>query len=91
MRSFISSSNIIRTIKSRKKKWASRARMGEMGNAKTFSSENLKRRDLGSGGIIILKTDIPETGCENGDWNQPAQERVQWRAFVNTESHLWVP
>jgi hypothetical protein len=26
--------------------------------------------------------DLRETGCEDGRWMEPAEDRVKWRAFV---------
>jgi len=35
--------------------------------------------------------DVGETGCEGVDWIHLAQDRDQWRALVNTVTHLRVP
>jgi hypothetical protein len=31
-----------------------------------------------------IKLDLREIGIDGANWIQPAQDRVQWRAFVNT-------
>jgi hypothetical protein len=36
------------------------------------------------------KTDPEEVGCETVDWIHLAQDRVQWRALVNTIMKLWI-
>jgi hypothetical protein len=38
-----------------------------------------------------IKLDVREIGIEGGNWIQLAQDRVQWRAFVNTVMILRVP
>jgi hypothetical protein len=38
-----------------------------------------------------IKTDLREIGIEGANWIQLAQDRVQWRAFVNTVINLRVP
>jgi hypothetical protein len=35
-----------------------------------------------------IKTNINETGCENVDLIQLAQDRDQWQALVNTVIHI---
>jgi hypothetical protein len=35
--------------------------------------------------------DIGEIGWDVMDWIELAQDRVQWRALVNTVMNLWVP
>jgi hypothetical protein len=37
------------------------------------------------------KIDLRERGWGGGDWNDPAQDRDQWRALVNTVMNLRVP
>jgi hypothetical protein len=37
-----------------------------------------------------IKIDLRETGWDGGDWIELAQDRDQWRAFVNTVMNLWV-
>jgi hypothetical protein len=47
--------------------------------------------DLGVGGRITLKLDLREIGINGANWNQLAQDRVQWQAFVNMVMNLQVP
>jgi hypothetical protein len=37
------------------------------------------------------KMDLRETGNNGANWIRLAQDRVQWRAFVNMVMNLWVP
>jgi hypothetical protein len=38
-----------------------------------------------------IKMDLRETGIDRANWIRLAQDRVQWRAFLNTVMKLWVP
>jgi hypothetical protein len=38
-----------------------------------------------------IKMDLRETGIDGANWIQLAQDRVHWRAFVNTVMNLRVP
>jgi hypothetical protein len=38
-----------------------------------------------------IKLDLREIGIDGANWIQLAQDRVQWRAFVNTVMNLWFP
>jgi hypothetical protein len=38
-----------------------------------------------------IKLDLRETGIDGANWIQLAQDRVQWRTFVNTVMNLRVP
>jgi hypothetical protein len=38
-----------------------------------------------------IKLDLSEIGIDGTNWIQLAQDRVQWRACVNTVMKLWVP
>jgi hypothetical protein len=38
-----------------------------------------------------IKMDIREIGIDGANWIQLAQDRVQWRAFVNTVMNLRFP
>jgi hypothetical protein len=76
-----SSPNIVRVIKLRRLRWAG-----------GFRLRGPKVRDhwedLGVGGGITLGREI---GIDGANWIRLAQDRVQWRAFVNTVMNLWVP
>jgi hypothetical protein len=38
-----------------------------------------------------IKLDLREIGIDEANWIQLAQDRVQWRTFVNTVMNLRVP
>jgi hypothetical protein len=38
-----------------------------------------------------IRTDVTGTECERVDWIQLAEDRVQWRAVVNTVMNLGNP
>jgi hypothetical protein len=38
-----------------------------------------------------IKMDLMETGIDEANWIRLAQDRIQWRAFVNTVMNLRVP
>jgi hypothetical protein len=38
-----------------------------------------------------IKMDLGERGIDGANWIRLAQDRVQWRAFVNTVMNLRVP
>jgi hypothetical protein len=38
-----------------------------------------------------IKVDLREIGIDGANWFRVAQDRVQWRAFVNTVMKLRVP
>jgi hypothetical protein len=38
-----------------------------------------------------IKLDLREIGIDGANWIRLAQDRVQWRAFVNTVMNRWYP
>jgi hypothetical protein len=91
-----SSSNIIRTIESRRMRWAGHvARMGEKGNTyRILVGKPEGRRPLGRPRrrwVDNIKIDFREIGWEVVDWVDLAQDRNQRRAIVNTMMNLRVP
>jgi hypothetical protein len=38
-----------------------------------------------------IKLDLREIGIDGANWIQLAQDRVQWRAFVNTVMNIRIP
>jgi hypothetical protein len=96
LHSLYSSLNIVRVIKSRRMRWAGHvARMGEgsgvyrmfVGRPKGKKPLGRPRRRWGDN----IKTDLMERGIDGANWIRLAQDRVQWRAFVNTVMNLRVP
>jgi hypothetical protein len=59
-----------------------------------FWSEILKGRDHSEDGGVdgrIIGTDLRERGWEGQDWTHLAQDRDQWRVFVNAVINVLVP
>jgi hypothetical protein len=90
-----SSPNIVRVIKSRKMRWAGHvARMGEgrcvyrvlVGRPEGKRPLERSRRRWKDN----IKLDLREIGIDGANWIRLAQDRVQWRAFVNTVMNLRV-
>jgi hypothetical protein len=96
LHSLYSSPNIVRMIKSRRMRWAGHvARMGEGRYVyRVLVGMPEGKRPLGrprrrwEGKI---KMDLREIGIDGANWIQLAQNRVQWRAFVNTIMNFRVP
>jgi hypothetical protein len=91
-----SSPNIVRVIKSRRMRWAGHvARMGEgRGVYRVLVWKPEGRRPLGrprSRWEDNIKLDLREIGIDGENWIRLAQDRIQWRAFVNTVMNLRVP
>jgi hypothetical protein len=91
-----SSPNIVRVIKSRRMRWAGHvARMGEgRGAYRVLVGRPKGKRPLGRPRHRWednIKMDLGEIGIDGSNWIQLAQDRVQWRAFVNTMMNLRVP
>jgi hypothetical protein len=96
LHSLYSSPNIFRVIKSRRIRWAGHvARMGEgRGVYRVLVARPEGRRPLGRPWRRWednIKLDLGEIGIDVAKWIQVAQDRVQWRAFVNTVMNLRVP
>jgi hypothetical protein len=88
--------NIIRTIKSRRMKWAGHvARMGEKRNAyRILVGKPEGKRPLGRTRywwVDNIKMDFRELEWDDVDWIDMAQDRDQWRTLVNTVLNLRVP
>jgi transcription termination factor 2 len=91
-----SSPNIVRVIKSRRLRWARHvARMGEgKGAYRVLVGRPEGKRPLGRPRRRWkdnIKMGLREIGIDGANWIQLAQDRVQWRAFVNTVMNLQVP
>jgi hypothetical protein len=91
-----SSPNIFRVIKSRSMRWAGHvARMGEgRGAYGVLVGRTEGKRPLGRPGRRWednIKMDLREIGIDGANWIRLAQDRVRWRAFMNTVMNLRVP
>jgi hypothetical protein len=91
-----SSPNIVRVIKSRRMRWAVHvARMEEgRGVYRVLVGKPGIKRPLGRPRRRWednIKLDLREIGIDGANWIRLAQDRVQWRAFVNTVMNLRVP
>jgi hypothetical protein len=91
-----SSPNIVRVIKSRKMRWVGHvARMGEGRGVYMVLVERPEgKRPLGRPSRrweYNIKMDLREIGINEANWIRLAQNRVQWRVFVNTVLILLVP
>jgi hypothetical protein len=91
-----SSPNIVRLIKSRRMRWEGHmARMGEgRGVYRVLVGRPEGKRPLGRPRRRWednIKMDFRETGIDGANWIQLAQDRVQWRACVNTVMNLRIP
>jgi transcription termination factor 2 len=90
-----SAPNIIRMVKSRRMRWAGHvARMGEKRNPyRVLTGKPEGKRPLGrtrSRWVDNIKIDLREIGWDVMDWINPAQDRDQWMALVNTAMNLRV-
>jgi hypothetical protein len=91
-----SSQNIVRVIKSRRLRWAGHvARKGvERGVYRVLVGKPEGKRPLGRPRRRWednINLDLREIGIDWASWIRLAQDRVQWRAFVNTVMNLRVP
>jgi hypothetical protein len=91
-----SSTNIVRVIKSKRMRWAGHvARIREgIGVCRILVGRPEGKISLGRPWRRWednMKMDLRETGTDGANWIQLAQDRVQWRAFVNRVMSLRVP
>jgi hypothetical protein len=96
LHSLYSSPNIVRVIKSRRMRWAGHvARMREgRGVYRVLVGRPEGKRPLGRRRRRWednIRMDLRETEIDRENWIRLAQDRVQWRAFVNTVMNLRVP
>jgi hypothetical protein len=96
LHSLYSSPNIVRVIKSRKMRSAGHMEcMGERrGVYRVLVGRSKSKRPLARprrGWEDNIKLDFRERGIDGANWIRLAQDRVQWRAFVNTVMNLLVP
>jgi hypothetical protein len=88
--------HIVRVIKSRRMRWAGHvARVGEgRGVYRVLVGRPEGKRPLGRRRRRWednIKMDLMEIWIDGANWIQLAQDRVQWRAWVNTVMNLRVP
>jgi hypothetical protein len=96
LHSLYSSPNIVRVIKSRRMRWA--GYLGCMGEGRGVYRV-LVGKPKGKRPLVRprrkwednIKLDLREIGIDGANWIRLAQNRVQWRAFVNTVMNLRVP
>jgi hypothetical protein len=96
LHSLYSSLKIVRTIKSRRMRWAGHvALMGEgRGVYRVLVGKPEGKRPLGRPRHKWednIKLDLRERGIDGANWIQLAQDRVQWQSFVNTVMNLQDP
>jgi hypothetical protein len=96
LRDLYSSPSIIRTMKSRRMRWAGHvARMGEKRNAyRLLVGKPEGKRLLGRPRcrwVDNIRMDLGEVGWGDVDWIGLAKERNRWRAVVNSILNLRVP
>jgi hypothetical protein len=96
LHSLYSSPNIVRVIKCRMMRWAGHvARMGEgRGVYRVLVGRSKGKRPLGRprrGWEYNINLDLREIWIVGVNWIQLAQDRVQWRAFVNIVMNLRLP
>jgi hypothetical protein len=93
--SLYSSLNIVLVIKLRRMRWAGHvAHIGKgRGVYRVLVRRPEVKRQLGRPmhrWEDNIKLDLREIGINGANWIQLAQDRVQWRAFMNMVMNLWV-
>jgi hypothetical protein len=87
--------DIVRVIKSRMRWAGHEARIGEgRGAYRVLVGRPEGKRPLGKPRRRWednIKMDLREIGIDGANWIRLAQDRVQWRGFVNTAMNLRVP
>jgi hypothetical protein len=96
LHSLYSSLNIVRVFKSRRMRWAVHvACMGKgRGAYRVLVARPEGKRPLGRPRHrweYNIELGLREIGIDGANWIQRAQDRVQWRAFVNRMMNLRVP
>ena len=95
LHALFSSPNIIRSLKSRRLRWAGHvARMEQSRNASRVlvgkpEEKRLLERPRRRWEEDI-KMDLREVDCDPGEWIDLAEDRVQWRAYVRAVMNLRV-
>jgi hypothetical protein len=92
----VSSPNIVTVVKSRRMRWAGHvARLGEgRGAYRVLVGRPEGKRLLGRPRRRWednIKMDLTEIEINGSNWIRLAQDRVQWRAFMNAVMKLRVP
>jgi hypothetical protein len=96
LHSLYSSPNIVRVMKSRRMRWAGHVARMEEGRSvyRVLVGRPEGKRLLGRPRRMWednIKLDLREIGIDGANWIQLAQDRVRWRAFVNTVMNLRTP
>jgi hypothetical protein len=96
LHSLYSSPNIVRVIKSRRMRWAGHVALMDEGRGvyRVLVRRSEGKRLLGRPRRRWednIKMNLREKGIDGANWIQLAQDRVQWRACVNTVMNLRVP